>query len=175
MKQIHFYFCVLAVTGLFLFTSCGNKLGLAEQLWAELDLTAAPNTLAGKERSAGWQMLFDGRTPSGWHGYNMQGIPSDWVVEDGTLTVNGTGGGEEQDIITDGIYRNFAFTVEYKLSQGANSGIIFQIKEDPKYQFPYETGPEFQLVDGDSNPGRLEDVQSNGANYRHGGLCHRFQ
>jgi hypothetical protein len=165
MKQINFYFCVLAVTGLFLLTSCGEKLGLAEQLWAELDLTAAPNTLVESERNAGWQLLFDGRTTNGWRGYNMQGVPGDWEVENGTLTVNGTGGGEEQDVITNGIYRNFAFTVEYKLTEGANSGIIFQIKEDPKYKFPYETGPEFQLVDTDGFPGRLEDWQSNGANY----------
>jgi hypothetical protein len=120
--------------------------------------------LTDKEKRSGWQLLFDGRTPNGWHGYNMRGIPDVWAIEDGSFTVNSTGGGEEQDIITDGIYRNFAFTVEYKLSQGSNSGIIFQVKEDPKYQFPYETGPEFQLSDS-NNPNRLGGVQSHGANY----------
>jgi hypothetical protein len=95
------------------------------------------------------------------------GVPDDWAIEDGTLTVNGTGGGEEQDIITDRIYRNFAFTLEYKITVGANSGIIYHVKEDPKYQFPYETGPEFQLADASNRPPerRLSGTQSHGANY----------
>ena len=163
MKNINFYF--LAVIGVFLFSSCGNKTDLASKLYSELDLMAAPNTLTAKEKQDGWQLLFDGETTEGWHGYNMQGIPDVWTVEDGCIAINAEGGTEAQDIITDGVYRNFAFTVEYKLSIGSNSGIIFQVKEDPKYQFPYETGPEFQLIDGDNQSGKIEDWQTNGANY----------
>jgi hypothetical protein len=147
--------------------SCGDKQTSASKLYAELDLTAAPNTLTEKEKQAGWQLLFDGKTFSGWHGYNMQGIPDVWAIEDGTLTMGETGGHESQDIITDRIYRKFALTVEYKLSKGSNSGVVFQVKEDAKYQFPYETGPEFQLIDQDNFPWPtpLEDWQIHGANY----------
>jgi len=162
-----------------MFTACGGggssassgdiccSAHLGEKLWAELDLNAPPNTLSASEREAGWQLLFDGSTPNGWRGYNMpNGIPDVWAVEDGTLTMNSVGGGEEQDIITNAIYRNFAFSVEYKLSVGSNSGIIYQVKEDPKYTFPYETGPEFQLIDASHRPDRpLLDWQSHGANY----------
>jgi hypothetical protein len=88
-----------------------------------------------------------------------------WAIEDGTFTMSHTGGHESQDIITNGLYRNFALTVEYKLSVGSNSGVVFQIKEDKKYQFPYETGPEFQLIDHENWPEPLEDWQSHGANY----------
>ena len=163
MKRINFY--ALAVVGVFLFSSCGNKSNFASELYAELDLKAAPNTLTGKEKQAGWQLLFDGETTDGWHGYNMQGIPDVWTIEEGCIVVKGEGGNEEQDIITDAVYRNFAFTVEYKLSKGSNSGIIFQVKEDPKYTFPYETGPELQLIDDDNWPDKLEDWQMHGANY----------
>jgi len=159
MKTILFY--VLAV---FLFSSCGNETDLTSKLWAELDLEATPNTLTAKEKKAGWQLLFDGKTSNGWHGYNMKGIPDVWTVDDGCIIVHGEGGGEEQDVITDGIYRNFAFTVEYKLSERSNSGIIFQVKEDPKYQYPYETGPEIQLLDQGDRPIR-DEKQSHGANY----------
>ena len=166
---------ILAIMGVFLFTSCANKANkatsepeacgdLVTKLYAELDLTAAPNTLTECEKQAGWQLLFDGETTNGWHGYNMEGIPDVWVVEDGCFVVFGEGGGEEQDVITNEVYRNFAFTVEYKLSPGSNSGIIYQVKEDPKYTFPYETGPEVQLIDNERYEG-IQDWQSHGANY----------
>jgi len=162
MNKIIFNFLVLI--GVFLFASCKNE-PVPSKLYAELDPEAAPNTLSEKEQRAGWQLLFDGETTAGWHGYNMEGIPDVWAVEDGCLTMNSVGGGEEQDIITDGVYRNFAFAVEYMLSEGSNSGIIFQVKEDAKYQYPYETGPELQLIDDDSWPDQLEDWQMHGANY----------
>jgi len=154
-----------------MFYSCGNKnkvvevVDIVSKTYSELDLSAAPNTLTEKEKQAGWKLLFDGKTTNGWHGYNMQGIPDVWTVEDNCITVNGEGGGEEQDIITNEVYKNFAFTVEYKLSKGSNSGIIFQIKEDEKYKFPYETGPEIQLLDDDGRYENLQDWQSHGANY----------
>jgi len=163
MKRANYYF--LSVITVFLFYSCETKVDLASKLYAELDLTASPNTLTEKEKQAGWKLLFDGKTTNGWHGYNMQGIPDVWLVENGCIAIHGEGGNEEQDIITNAVYRNFAFTVEYKLSKGSNSGIIFQVKEDPKYQFPYETGPEFQLIDYENYPGKLEGWQTNGANY----------
>ena len=158
-------FSIFVITGAFLFSSCKNEPCLASKLYAELDLTAAPNTLTEKEKQAGWQLLFDGQTADGWHLYNAQGISDVWSIENGCFTMNSVGGGEEQDIITDGVYRNFAFTVEYKLSTGSNSGIIFQVKEDTLYQYPYETGPEFQLIDHDNWTDQLEDWQIHGANY----------
>ena len=148
----------------FFVSACGNNTDLPAKLYAELDLNAPPNTLTEKEKKAGWQLLFDGKTTTGWHGFNMRGVPDVWRVEDGCIIVYGEGGGEEQDIITDRIYRNYAFTVEYKLSDRSNSGIIFQVKEDPKYKFSYETGPEIQLADHGDRPIR-DEMTSHGANY----------
>ena len=121
------------------------------------------NVLTAKQGQQGWQLLFDGRTGNGWHGYNQVGIPDFWVIEDGTMSSNSTGGGEEQDLITDKVYKSYAFTVEYKLTPNANSGIIYQLKEDPKYTFAYETGPEFQI--GDHTGRQMNDIQMHGANY----------
>jgi len=161
MKQSYFYLFI----ALFLLISCGNQPDLASKLYAEIDPTAPLNTLTAKEQQAGWQLLFDGSTTNGWHGYNMQGVPDVWSVEDQCIVVHGEGGDEEQDIITNNTYRNFAFTVEYKLSTGSNSGILFQVKEDPTYSFSYETGPEVQLIDNEGYPGKLEEWQTHGANY----------
>lgn len=135
------------------------------ELFNEIDKEATPNTLTKKEATAGWQLLFDGTTTAGWRGYNMTEFPDCWTIEDGALTMNTTGGAESQDIITDKSYSSFAFYAEFKVTEGANSGIIFQIKEDTIYSFPYETGPEFQVIDMDGWPGQLEEWQICGANY----------
>jgi len=134
-------------------------------LFEEIDRDAIPNSLSAKEKKKGWQLLFDGANTAGWHGYNMQGFPDCWIIEDGAFTMTTTGMGESQDIITDKTYRDFAFYAEFRLTESANSGIIFQVKEDTMYKFPYETGPEFQVIDHEGWPEKLEDWQICGANY----------
>jgi hypothetical protein len=134
-------------------------------LYQEVTKNQNPNTLTGKEKRKGWKLLFDGKTTEGWHGYNMKAFPDCWKMEEGTLTMNSTGSHEDQDIITDRKYRDFVLSLEYKLTKAANSGVIFQVAEDPKYKFPYETGPEFQVIDHENWPDKLQDWQMNGANY----------
>ena len=149
-----------------LMISCG-KTGTqgAMELYRESDLNPDPNTLTALENQQGWSLLFDGTSTGGWHGYNMAVFPDCWAIENGSLTMNSQGGSEDQDIITSKKYRDFALSLEYKLTKGANSGVIFQVEEDPKYKYPYETGPEFQVIDHENWPDPLEDWQINGANY----------
>jgi hypothetical protein len=146
--------------------SCGPKQPKdATGLLAEIDKNDSPNTLSQTEKKDGWQLLFDGKSTDGWHGFNLKVFPDCWTIEDGAFTMTTTGAAESLDIITNKMYRDFALSVEYKLTQAANSGIIFQIAEDPKYKFPYETGPEFQVIDHQNWPDTLESWQVNGANY----------
>jgi hypothetical protein len=147
-------------------TGCGtSKPKDALELYAQLDKNSGSNTLTKKEKKDGWQLLFDGKTTAGWHGFNMKIFPDCWAVEDGSLTMNTSGSAESLDILTSKMYRDFALSLEYKLTKAANSGIIYQIAEDPKYKFPYETGPEFQVIDDQNWPDTLESWQINGANY----------
>jgi hypothetical protein len=136
-----------------------------ESLYTEINKNDPPNTLSSAEKKDGWKLIFDGKTTKGWHGYNMKVFPDCWEVDHGTLTMNTTGSAESLDIITDKEYKNFALFLEYKLTKAANSGVIYQVAEDPKYKFPYETGPEFQVIDHQNWQGKLEDWQINGANY----------
>jgi hypothetical protein len=154
--------CLLAIL-----SSCKKAESSKEPmtLYAELDKSTAPNSLSETEKEKGWQLLFDGKSTTGWHGYNLKVFPDCWAIEDECLTMNSKGSGEDQDIITDKTYKSFAFTVEFKLTKAANSGIIFQVKEDTVYKFPYETGPEFQVIDQDNWPDTLQDWQICGANY----------
>ena len=164
MKKLLTFTAILAAALLVLSFSKGKpKNPMA--LLAEIDKKAAPNTLTKKEKAAGWQLLWDGSTTEGWHGYNLKVFPDCWAIEEGALTMNSKGSSEDQDIITNRKYKNFALSLEYKLTRAANSGIIFQVAEDPKYKFPYETGPEFQVIDHQNWPDPLEDWQINGANY----------
>ncbi|MBK8881180.1 MAG: DUF1080 domain-containing protein [Bacteroidales bacterium] len=157
---------ILVLTILAILFSCTQKQPKdATGLLAEIDKNDAPNTLSPSEKKDGWQLLFDGKTTEGWHGYNLKVFPDCWAIEDGALTMNTTGSAESLDILTSKMYRDFALSLEYKLTKAANSGIIFQIAEDPKYKFPYETGPEFQVIDHQNWPDTLESWQINGANY----------
>lgn len=115
----------------------------------------SPNTLSKKEIKDGWELMFDGQTKKGWHIYNNQTDGSAWKVENGTLMLdpaakgpNNAGGG---DIIFENDYENFHFKIEWKLEKGGNSGIIFQAVEDRKYRWPWQTGPEMQILDNDNH------------------------
>ncbi|MHA4843056.1 3-keto-disaccharide hydrolase [Flavitalea antarctica] len=113
---------------------------------------AAPNTLTKAEKSAGWKLLFDGKTKTGWHVYNKKSDGSAWKVVDGTLHFDPsvkTGAG---DIVSDGEFENFHLKLDWKLEAGGNSGIMFLAQEDPKYKYAYYTGPEMQMIDNTSHP-----------------------
>ncbi len=62
-----------------------------------------PNTLTDAERSAGWKLLFDGKTTGGWRGYGAKDFPGGWQVVDGALTRVAMAG----DIITTEKFRDF--------------------------------------------------------------------
>ncbi len=155
----------LLLAALFIISCSGQKLTDAQGLYKEIDRTGSNNTISEAETKDGWKLIFDGQSTTGWHGYNMNVFPDCWAIEDACLTMNTTGGAESQDIITDKVYRNFALSIDYKTDTAANSGIIFQVKEDPKYKFPYETGAEMQIIDDEGWPGKLEEWQKSGANY----------
>lgn len=100
-----------------------------------------------------WISLFDGKTTSGWHTYGKTTIGKAWKVEDGTLHLDAASKKEWQteeggDIITDQEFDNFHLKLEWKISPKGNSGVIFYINEDAsKYQYPWQTGPEMQVLD----------------------------
>lgn len=105
-----------------------------------------------------WVTLFDGKTTNGWHKYGGGPIGSAWKITDGALFLDATdkengkikNGG---DIATDEEFENFDLKLEWKISKGGNSGIMFCVHEDtPKYKVPYETGPEMQVLDNDEHP-----------------------
>jgi hypothetical protein len=115
-------------------------------LWAQ-DEDRAPNRLTKREKREGWKLLFDGKSTNGWRGFRGDGIPDVWKVTDGALVCspnNGTHGG---DIITVDRYGNFELAFEWKVSPGANSGVMYRVSESE--EAPWMTGPEYQILDNE--------------------------
>ena len=117
----------------------------------------------------GWIDLFDGESLNGWKRYNASDIGNLWKVEDGMIACYSEGGGEATEdggsLITVEQFENFEFSVDWKISPGGNSGIIYHIVEAPEYAHAYETGPEYQLVDDTGFSDDLTEIQSTAANY----------
>ena len=111
-------------------------------------IAQSPNTLSKKEKKEGWKLLFDGSTTRGWHTYLKDTVGSKWQVKNEAIVFDPSqpesGGG---DIVTNEAYENFELNLEWKISKGGNSGIIFDVQENPKYGATYLTGPEMQVLD----------------------------
>ncbi len=108
-----------------------------------------PNTLTSAEKEKGWKLLFDGKTTTGWRAYRGKDVPSAWKVVDGVLIVspkNGNGG----DIVTLDEYDNFELVFDWKVTPGANSGVMYRVAETQDE--PYFTGPEYQVLDNKKHP-----------------------
>jgi hypothetical protein len=150
-------------TALFFLYSCGpssnNSTETAEESSpAEVAVAseeAGDNTLTEEERQGGWLLLFDGESPDHWRGVHKDAFPeAGWVVENGQLIVLESDGAESQnggDIVTKNEYANFEFMVDFKLTEGANSGIKYFVTEGYNSQGS-AIGLEYQLLDDEQHP-----------------------
>jgi hypothetical protein len=111
-------------------------------LFASATIAAdAPNTLTEAEKSAGWKLLFDGKTNAGWVGVGKTEFPpKGWSVVNGVLLHTDDAGGG--DIVTSEQYDDFELSWEWKIGPGGNSGIKYNLAEPTK-----ATGFEYQLMD----------------------------
>lgn len=116
----------------------------------------APNTLTEKERKDGWKLLFDGKTTNGWRGAYKDKFPEKgWTVKDGMLTIQKSDGKESAnygDIVTDAEYSDFDLMFDFKLSEGANSGVKYFVAEETPKPKGSAFGLEFQVLDDDRHP-----------------------
>lgn len=107
----------------------------------------------------GYHVLFDGTSLDGWRGYGKDHIPSKWNLKDGCLHFNGHGQGEGGDIIFAHRFQNFIYELEWKISEGGNSGIFYLGQESAtirdgkiNYQPIYISCPECQVLDNERHP-----------------------
>ncbi len=114
------------------------------------------NVLTEEQKEEGWKLLFDGKTTEGWRGAYMEYFPrKGWQVFNGMLTVLESGGEEAQyggDIVTVDEYEDFELQLDFRLTEGANSGIKYYVTEKEKGNPGSAFGLEYQLLDDENHP-----------------------
>ena len=118
-----------------------------------------------------WISLFDGETFSGWKEFNSNTINAKWQIEDGAIIVSKEGNdvdkntGFGKSIITIEQFSNFELELEYKISKGGNSGIMYHVVEDTAFGQDYETAPEYQILDDEFSASESLPHRLTAANY----------
>ncbi|MCE7054518.1 DUF1080 domain-containing protein [Algoriphagus sp. AGSA1] len=113
------------------------------------------NTLTEYEKSKGWKLLFNGQDSDGWKGAYKETFPeSGWSVTDGILTIAASDGRESAnagDIVTEEQFSAFDLAFEFRLSEGANSGVKYfvTLSEGNKGS---AIGLEYQILDDEKHP-----------------------
>jgi len=117
------------------------------------------NTLSGIEKAQGWELLFDGKSFDGWRNFRKSSIGKSWIIHENSIHLNAeklpegqwqaTDGG---DIITAKPYSNYILKYDWKVNNCGNSGLIFNVVENDKYDFVWQTGPEMQVLDNTCHP-----------------------
>ncbi|MBP5772378.1 MAG: DUF1080 domain-containing protein [Bacteroidaceae bacterium] len=128
-------------------------------------ISAIDNTLTNKEEKEGWKLLWDGKTTDGWRGARLDHFPvKGWSIQNGELIVHKAGGGESTnggDIVTTRQYRNFMLSVDFKITNGANSGIKYFVDPEMNKGEGSAIGCEFQILDDERHPDAKLGVKGN--------------
>lgn len=157
---------ILIIPGFVLVFALSGLVSCGPAAQREAEETEQHNVLSEEEIAEGWELLFNGRTTSGWRGFQKEDLTIDegWYAHDGTLTTSGTGGDIGGDIVTERKFSNFILETEWRISEGGNSGILYLVGENG-YRAVYETGPEYQLLDDEEYQDQVEDYHFTGAAY----------
>jgi hypothetical protein len=137
--------------------ACGHPAGntLQDSVTSRTD-TAAPGRVTSSADEE-WISLFDGKTLNGWHTYGKQDAGRAWNIDSEAIHLkpgakNGyqtAGGG---DLLSNDVFGNFDLKLEWKIQRKANSGILLFVQEDTlKFKETWNSGPEMQVCDPDSN------------------------
>jgi hypothetical protein len=134
--------------------------GLEKEMTPETDLipqtSYLTNRLTEREKREGWQLLWDGETTGGWRGAKLYDFPEKgWKIEKGILSVVPSGGGESAyggDIITRDRYGDFVLELDFRITEGANSGIKYFVDPELNKGEGSAIGCEYQILDDEKHP-----------------------
>ncbi len=103
---------------------------------------AKVDSLTPAEKSAGWQLLFDGKSLAGWRTYKDGGQPgAGWKIEDGVLKkLANTPAG---DLMTERTFTDFEFAWEWRIEAKGNNGVKYFITAERNSA----VGHEYQMID----------------------------
>jgi hypothetical protein len=114
-----------------------------------------PNQLSEQEIKNGFRLLWDGKTTNGWRGAYKDKFPDKgWEIKDGVLSVLDAEGNESAnggDIVTEKLYGAFVLQFDFKITDGANSGIKYFVTEN-EHNTGSAIGLEYQILDDAKHP-----------------------
>ncbi len=115
------------------------------------------NNVSEQEKMQGFKPLFNGKDFTGWRGVHAEKMPEKrWTIEDGTIHVNASDGSQTgNDIVTTEQFGAFELVFDFKLTEGANSGVKYFVNEDLNSAVKGENsgiGLEFQVLDDEKHP-----------------------
>ena len=121
------------------------------------------NDLSAQEKAQGFSLLFNGKNFDGWRGANMEGMSGKrWSVEDGLATVSKSDGSETgNDIVTKEQYGAFELKFDFRLTEGANSGVKYFVDEHLDAGGKSAIGLEYQVLDDEKHPDAKMGVVGN--------------
>lgn len=123
-----------------------------------------PNQLSAQEKKNGVVLLWDGQSTRGWRGAYKDTFPAKgWEIREGALVVQKSGGAESEhggDIVTEEEYGAFDLQFEFKLAEGANSGVKYFVTESEANKGS-AIGLEFQVLDDEKHPDAKMGVDGN--------------
>ncbi|MEL6925265.1 MAG: DUF1080 domain-containing protein [Bacteroidota bacterium] len=123
------------------------------------------NTLTESEKRRGWRMLWDGKSTDGWRGAKLDAFPEKgWTMKDGVLMVQASDGGESTnggDIVTVDKFNDFELKLEFKYTEGANSGIKYFVDPGLNKGAGSAIGLEYQILDDKKHPDAKKGVKGN--------------
>jgi len=129
------------------------------------EINFLPNQLTDYEVRQGWRLLWDGKSSAGWRGAKLDHFPAKgWTMKDGILTVESTDGGESTgpgDIVTMDSFSNFDLMFEFRISEGANSGVKYFVDPELNKGAGSAIGCEFQVLDDKVHPDAKKGVEGN--------------
>ena len=129
------------------------------------EISYLQNQLTNDEKRKGWRLLWDGKTTNGWRGAKLSEFPSKgWKIENGELIVEASDGAESSnggDIVTLNEFSNFELSLDFKITEGANSGIKYFVDTSLNNGKGSAIGLEFQILDDENHPDSLEGENGN--------------
>jgi len=165
-----FVSCGGGKTANFAFTVSGEKTETGfitgdSLTYTEVNYPQVDNWDLAPKDAEGFVSIFDGTTFNGWRGYLKDTVPGRWIIEDGAIKFNGSGGGEAQnadggDIIFAKKFKNFELRFDWKVAKGSNSGAFFLAREIAGQPI-YISSPEYQVLDNVNHPDATQGENGN--------------